>query len=458
MTTITEKVRHQYEEYPYPARAVDSNIPSVQGDSLDQLNHFVFRGRNTFDGGLRVLVAGCGTGDSVLCIASELKAVGRGTVVGIDLSRASLEVARARVAHHGLEGLVTLREQSLLDLDGGEQYDFINCSGCLHHLESPEEGLRALKRVLAPDGVISIMVYGKYGRTAVYQMQEMLRILFSEGEFSQKEKIRYGKEIMLKLPRPPGLWWNFCDKMFHIEDDWEFLDMFLHNQDRCYDVQELKEWTDACGMRILNMMPESAYSFPAGFPVSVSDPWKRRHIAEIWKGDITKHQFYVTHGDNTTLGPVEPAPSTVFSVLKAGLDSPFVSALDGRRSLEEVRRLIAPDRSWEAFLAEFGPEIQNLVDDLVIVGRAEESMPTFALVSRAKKMADLVGRLKSMVNLRKEVMALMGKASGVPVEQLEDLKDTPKGSIEDPALQKTIEAKLKALDALADECRELSTQ
>jgi SAM-dependent methyltransferase len=59
----------------------------------------------------------------------------------------------------------------------GQDFDFIEVSGVLHHLPDPLLGLKALGRVLRPDGTIAIMVYGQYGRTGVYMLQEMFRLM-----------------------------------------------------------------------------------------------------------------------------------------------------------------------------------------------------------------------------------------------------------------------------------------
>ena len=66
---------------------------------------------------------------------------------------------------------------SLLDLDPTihGHFDLIICVGVLHHLENPSDGLNKLNSVLKNDGFIFIMVYGKYGRTGIYQMQDLLK-------------------------------------------------------------------------------------------------------------------------------------------------------------------------------------------------------------------------------------------------------------------------------------------
>ena len=65
-------------------------------------------------------------------------------------------------------------------------FDYINCSGVLHHLESPDEGLKSINSVLKEDGVMGLMVYGQYGRTGVYQIQELARLVNGDEKSQQK--------------------------------------------------------------------------------------------------------------------------------------------------------------------------------------------------------------------------------------------------------------------------------
>lgn len=63
--------------------------------------------------------------------------------------------------------------------------DGLVCAGVLHHLENPAAGLQALRAVLSDQGAMMIMLYGKYGRTGVYQVQELLRMINSNQELPQ---------------------------------------------------------------------------------------------------------------------------------------------------------------------------------------------------------------------------------------------------------------------------------
>ena len=53
----------------------------------------------------------------------------------------------------------------------GRSFDLVVCTGVLHHLPDPDDGLRALRDVLRPGGAMRLMVYARYGRAGIYMMQ-----------------------------------------------------------------------------------------------------------------------------------------------------------------------------------------------------------------------------------------------------------------------------------------------
>ena len=174
------RVRQQYERFPYPERnpADDrARLISTWLDDLRMVNHHCFRGARSFSDGFRALVAGGGTGDGTVFLGEQLRGLDA-EVIHLDISRAAMQIARERVALRGLTN-VRFVQASLLDaptLDLGI-FDYINCCGVLHHLPEPERGLDALLQVLAPDGALGMLLYAQYGRTGVYQMQSLLRLL-----------------------------------------------------------------------------------------------------------------------------------------------------------------------------------------------------------------------------------------------------------------------------------------
>ena len=71
-------------------------------------------------------------------------------IVYVDLSEASMAVAKSRIEARGLGRRVEWIHGSLLDVPkwGLDRFDYVNCSGVLHHLADPPAGLAALRSVL----------------------------------------------------------------------------------------------------------------------------------------------------------------------------------------------------------------------------------------------------------------------------------------------------------------------
>ena len=105
--------------------------------------------------GMRVLDAGSGAGD-VAMMAADL--VGSsGSVVGIDLNAASLDVARARARAAGLSSvefrLGDAQDVAALGLDGG--FDAIVGRLVLMYTREPVAALRGLVALLRPEGIVA---------------------------------------------------------------------------------------------------------------------------------------------------------------------------------------------------------------------------------------------------------------------------------------------------------------
>jgi len=97
----------------------------------------------------RVLDYGCGTGGTSPELLEQLHAR---TVVGVDASRESLDVARTTHADP------RLRFEALSDLDRSAAFEVAYCNGVFHHIE-PEQRLDALSyvhRSLATGGVFGL--------------------------------------------------------------------------------------------------------------------------------------------------------------------------------------------------------------------------------------------------------------------------------------------------------------
>ncbi|MEO7886748.1 MAG: class I SAM-dependent methyltransferase, partial [Polaromonas sp.] len=240
------EVRNQYEALPYPpCNPQDDHRRLVRTwlEDLPMINHYCFAGKQSFQDGFRALVAGGGTGDATIFLAEQLRHT-NAQIVHLDMSSASIALAKERAQIRGLANITWVHD-SLLNLPARAAefgtFDYINCSGVLHHLADPDAGFRALLSVLKDDGAIGLMVYATTGRTGVYQMQSLMRMV-NGAETDAQRKIANTRDILASLP--PSNWFKRSEDLHHDHKmgDSGIYDLLLHSQDRAYSVGELFDW------------------------------------------------------------------------------------------------------------------------------------------------------------------------------------------------------------------------
>ncbi|MGQ9837557.1 MAG: class I SAM-dependent methyltransferase [Cyanobacteriota bacterium] len=176
-SSSTESLRQLYEELPYP------NVPiSVSGRnalnglyraSLTNAQYARTRAIVSSEGSL-ILNAGCGSGWETLILAEANPGA---RLVVCDLSPESIRVTERRLRYHGFVN-VELHALNLLDLEQlGLQFDFISLNDVLYLLDDPVAGLKVLKQVLKPDGILWANLHHAYQREVIFRMQKAFQLL-----------------------------------------------------------------------------------------------------------------------------------------------------------------------------------------------------------------------------------------------------------------------------------------
>ncbi len=246
-SNYASNVRAQYEAYPFPLRDPrdeSKRLVITEQDCLGKLNHYCFGGRQGFGNGFRVLVAGGGTGDHTIFLAEQLRDYDA-SVTYIDISSSSLDICKERGRIRNLHN-IEWHQCSLLDVASLDlaPFDLISCTGVLHHLPEPDRGLEALRSVLAPDGAMSLMLYGRTGRMAVYAGQELMRLV-NDGIDDPKLKTQHARALVQCLPETNWLLRGGDRKKILgelLDDESNLNDVLLHDQDRAYSVPEIYEF------------------------------------------------------------------------------------------------------------------------------------------------------------------------------------------------------------------------
>ena len=136
-----EAVKGQYQDYPYPYRnPEDENrrLLATCGESLAELNHFLYKGKRDFKAKFRILIAGGGTGDSSTFLGEQFKNHKDAEIIYLDFSNASMEIAKERARIRGINNITFINDSiyNIPELNLGK-FDYINCCGVLHHLANP---------------------------------------------------------------------------------------------------------------------------------------------------------------------------------------------------------------------------------------------------------------------------------------------------------------------------------
>ncbi|MBT5050449.1 MAG: class I SAM-dependent methyltransferase [Rhodospirillaceae bacterium] len=342
MTETT--LRDQYEAYPYPPRdPADEAARLVTGSPshLAEINHYIFAGRRDFSKPFRALVAGGGTGDAAIMMAQQLADLGpAGSVTYLDLSQASLAIAKGRAEARGLQNM-EFHHGSLLTLGDivTGPFDYIDCCGVLHHLDDPAAGLHCLESVLADDGGMGLMVYAPYGRTGVYQMQQLLRMIdLPETPTDREAQVRIEQAKALLSTLPPTNWLRRNQQVSdHLSaGDAGLFDLLLHSQDRAFTVPEIAALADDSSLRIVSFIEPIRYD-PMVYLGNQSIARRVDQLswldkcafAELLTGNLKTHVFYTVKSANKN--------QTVAS-LSDGAMVPFLVGLEALTTAQEVRK------------------------------------------------------------------------------------------------------------------------
>ena len=375
---MSDIVARQYEEFPYPPRdPAEERKHLILGSPshLAELDHYLFSGELARRGPLKILVAGGGTGDAAIMLAQQTRDAGiAADILYLDLSTASRKIAEERARIRELDHL-RFATGSLLDPPEDGPFDYIDCCGVLHHLPDPQAGFNRLAGLLKPDGGMGIMVYAPFGRSGVYPMQAAIRNLAGP-DAAPKDKLAIAKSLLKSLP-PTNLFARNPLLRDHLAGDAALYDLLCHSTDRPYSVTELAETCAQAGLAIAHFIeparyqPERYLTDPALKEAATArDPIARAALAEELAGNMRVHMIYAVKAGRPL--PTAPAPEEMGNIpvlrdatlrmqakgMRAGaslrlvfdglpfdlvlpdLAGPILAAIDGKRDLAAIARLM----------------------------------------------------------------------------------------------------------------------
>ena len=293
------RVRDFYEGHPYPPPVDDiDSYRRAWDDRRRRAESFLMWPAEPYRGDRSILVAGCGTMQAAHYAVRWPGA----RVVGIDVSERSLEFERGLKSKYCLENL-ELRQLPIESAgELAETFDHIVCTGVLHHLADPDEGLLALRSVLAPAGAIHLMVYAPYGRAGIYMLAEYCRRLgVTATETGVAELAASLKALPEDHPIVPLL--RNAPDFASIAG---LADALLHPNDRAYCVPELLAFLRRGGFAFGRWLRRAPYlpvcgaiaSTPHAALLAALSVEEQYAAMELFRGTMVRHHA-IAYSDET---------------------------------------------------------------------------------------------------------------------------------------------------------------
>lgn len=300
---IITQVSAFYEAHPYPPPVDDLQAyRKLWDDERRRAEAHLFWPDQPYRDDRSILVAGCGTTQA----AHYALRWPRAQVIGIDVSASSIAFTQRLKRKYALANLEVRQLAVERAAELGQGFEYVVCTGVLHHLPDPDAGLRALHDVLKPAGALNVMVYAPYGRAGVYMLQDYCRRL---GIGTTEREIRSLAASLKALPPDHPI-----APLLRNSPDFAaaagLADALLHPQDRSYSVPQLLDFLGRAGLAFGRWVRQAPYLPWCGSLASA--PHHSRLVGltaeaqyaaiELFRGTMVRHSVVAYRRDRPAQG------------------------------------------------------------------------------------------------------------------------------------------------------------
>lgn len=244
---VTRRVRAFYERYHFPG------VRPPEQDGLILMRRIQrIAARRPEDRPLRVLDAGCGTGNTMLALARRLPDA---QFLGVDLSASSLAVAREAATAGGLANVAFRQRDLRSPLRDWPPFDVVLCMGVLHHTADMPAVLGHLRETLADDGELYLWVYGMHGRYRHRLNARLLTMLLEAGP-QPDDPVGFARDFLehagdgAALADLAPVTARIAAGANALASPAWIADQFLHPHDEHVDLDRLLAMLDAAGLAL----------------------------------------------------------------------------------------------------------------------------------------------------------------------------------------------------------------
>ena len=250
---VSLKVREQYEENPYP-RWVKLEI-SIKAKPItavcDELKLQLHSENIKNVTAPLILIAGCGTGQHSIGVASRFSNC---HVTAVDLSLASLAYAQRKSNDLRFTNLDYLQADILHLHQMNKEFDIIESVGVLHHMDEPMAGWRVLTDLLKPGGLMKIGLYSELARQPIVRIRKEVTL---RKVGTTEADIREFRRSLAESHDENNQLLNTSSDFFSLST---LRDLIFHVQEHRFTLPQIKDCLDELGLKFCGFENKDAIS------------------------------------------------------------------------------------------------------------------------------------------------------------------------------------------------------
>ena len=218
---VTKKVNNFYEPLPFPNYSKDDDKRKI----LDIGNkNYLSQNFKKFVGyGKTVLEVGSGTSQLSIYLAVNTN----NKICAFDGTYNSLKQGKLFCEKENIKNVDFVRGDLFENFFENNYFDYIWCSGVLHHTKNPKKGFENIIRFLKVNGYVLVGLYNRYGRILTVLRQLVCKLFGEKILFFLDPYLRLLKKNKEKNKDKINSWIN---------------DQYLHPVESLHTIDEVLKW------------------------------------------------------------------------------------------------------------------------------------------------------------------------------------------------------------------------
>lgn len=226
----TETVRAFYMDAPFPNYPPGDTLSGLRGRAAK--SEFARLLEQAIPGDANVVELGCGTGQTSLFLATANR-----TIIGADLTRASLELGNSAANRYGLSGVHFIETDLRTPALKAGAFDVVYSSGVLHHTPDPRASFKSMAELCKPGGIVVLGLYNVYARFPHRLRRGVARL--TSNKFIPFDPVLRARETE---PERRRAWLR---------------DQYEHPEEHRHTVAEVQRWFSENDIRYLRTYPNA---------------------------------------------------------------------------------------------------------------------------------------------------------------------------------------------------------